>query len=119
MKQQGVWPSQDFNAGVARSLIALRDGNIDLFGSEISELRSLISRSFSPATTISLSSAHSHMLRLHVLYEMEILSGFSHQGLRVENILHRLDRRLNIIGSFTEDKQYILGIRRAVLEQSK
>jgi serine/threonine-protein kinase ATR len=117
MKQEGVWPSQDFNAGIARSLVALRDNNKDLFGSELLELRSSISRSFSPATTVSLSNAHSHMLKLHVLYEMEILSGFNHVPL--PDILQCLDRRLDIIGSFTEDKQYVLGIRRAVLELSK
>jgi serine/threonine-protein kinase ATR len=119
MINDGARTSQDFNAGVARVLLAQLDGSLPKFYSEVSELRASISRSISPSTTMSLTSAHSHMLKLHVLYELEMLSGFNQNPTDAERIMLCLDRRLDIIGSFTEDKQYILGIRRAAMEISR
>jgi serine/threonine-protein kinase ATR len=119
MQNNSDWKSQDFNSGVARALLALRDNDQNNFNSEISDMRASLSRSFSPSTTISLSNAHPHLLKLHVLYELDMLSGLNENLYSEVEIMRCLDRRLDIIGSFTEDKQYVLGIRRAVMEISR
>jgi serine/threonine-protein kinase ATR len=119
MSHDGASTSQDFNAGLAKALLALRNDDLKTFNFEISELRGSVSRSFSPSATLSLSTAHSHLLKLHVLYELDMLSGFRHDSVTAKDIMRSLDRRLDMIGSFTEDKQYVLGVRRAVIELSQ
>jgi serine/threonine-protein kinase ATR len=68
---------------------------------------------------MSLSSSHDHLLKLHALCELDAMSGFGSADVDSKVIIQTLNERLDKIGSFTEDKQYVLGIRRAVMQLSK
>ncbi|KAF2086780.1 putative phosphatidylinositol 3 and 4-kinase [Saccharata proteae CBS 121410] len=111
--------SQDFNVGVGQALLALRDKDTEGFTASIYALREGVARGLSPSTTASLQACHDHMLKLHVVYEMEAIGGAEHNlGKRREDLLVTLDRRVDILGAYTADKQFILGVRRAVMQLS-
>jgi serine/threonine-protein kinase ATR len=60
------------------------------------------------------------MVKLHALYEIETISGvMTSTPSEREAILENLDHRLDVIGAYTSDKQYLLGIRRATMLVSK
>ena len=60
------------------------------------------------------------MLRLHILTETEMISGFGQTAnFSRPSLLTTLDRRLDILGPFSSDKQYLLGLRRAAIQLSK
>lgn len=121
MTNEGAANSQDFNATMARALLAVRNGNAEQLCTELKDMRATISRSVSHTNTWSLSSTHGQTLKLHMLYELEVMSGLSKipPYTNVDNLIRVLDRRLDVVGSFTEDKQFILGFRRAVMQLSK
>jgi serine/threonine-protein kinase ATR len=109
----------DFNVGVGQALLALRRRNGTQFQEIIAKLRELLAKSLSPSTTTSVQASHDHLVRLHTLYEIEAVSGMGTTAVRDrELILDNLDRRLDIIGAYTSDKQYLLGVRRATMTLS-
>ncbi|EON65245.1 hypothetical protein W97_04482 [Coniosporium apollinis CBS 100218] len=114
-----AWPSEHFNVGVGTALLALRQNKHDDFLSTISALRQKVARNLSPSTTSSVQACHDQLLKLHALYEMEAISGLP-SPLRMDRevMLGTLDRRLEALGTYTSDKQYLLGIRRATMQHS-
>ena len=109
----------DFNVGVGRALLALRHGKSAEFLTIIGSLREALAKSMSPSTTASIHACHEHLVKLHALYEIEAISGMNPRvSSSREVILDNLDRRLDIIGAYTSDKQYLLGLRRAVMTLS-
>jgi serine/threonine-protein kinase ATR len=110
----------DFNVGVGRALLALRSKDIGEFKDIIAMLRESLARSLSPSSTTSLQACHDTLVKLHALYEIETISGLSTQGTGDRTvILENLNRRLDIIGAYTSDKQYLLGLRRATMSLSR
>lgn len=110
----------DFNVGVGLVLLALRHNKKADFQSGIAKLRELLAKSLSPSTTTSVQASHEVLVKLHALYEIEAVSGMSSGGtMKREVILENLDRRLDIIGAYTSDKQYLLGVRRAAMTLSR
>jgi len=107
--------SHEFNVGVARALFAL--GNCDNVKvlDILAELRHSVMISFSPSTTSSLTNARSHLVRLHAIHEIDIITKSFGGGFDIHELSEALSERLDVLGSLTEDKQYILGIRRAAL----
>lgn len=58
-------------------------------------------------------------MKLHVLAEMELVADAnvsSEKGTTA--VFETLDRRLEMLGGCISDKQYLLGVRRAVIELS-
>lgn len=112
--------SADFNVGVGRALLSLRKGMILDFQTIISNLRETLAKDLSPSMTASVQASHGHLVRLHALYEIETISGTNTQTKHDRNaIIDSLDRRLDIIGAYTSDKQYLLGVRRAAMTLSR
>lgn len=113
-------PSTDFNVGIGRALLALRRKQGDEFKQIVEVLRAAAAKDLSSTSTSSLHACHDTLVKLHVLYEIEAISGVS-AGPSTERIivLDRLERRLDILGAYTSDKQYLLGIRRAVMQLSR
>lgn len=110
----------DFNIGIGRSLLALRQKDMNHFNSSVHSLREQIARSLSSATTSSLSACHENMLRLHVLTELEMIAGTDNFPQPTHSsILESLNRRLEVVGSYLNDKQYLLGVRRAAMQLSR
>lgn len=111
--------TQEFNIGVARAFLSLRNKDSEGFVAKINDVREAIARGLSPSTTVSLQACHDPLLKLHVLYEIEAISGASAASqLDRDDLIAAMDRRLDVLGAFTAEKQYVLGLRRAAMQLS-
>ena len=109
----------DFNIGVGRALLALSDGELETFSGLLNRLRQNTARSLSITNTTSLQGCHELMLRFHVLTEIEMISGIRGRlDGEKKNLLASLGQRLDVLGPFHSDKQYVLGLRRATMQLS-
>lgn len=112
----------DFNVGIGCALLALHRKDGKEFKRLIASLRETLAKGLSPSTTASIQACHDYLVKLHALYEIEAISGVSSEKEQIEDreiILENLDRRLDILGAYTSDKQYLLGIRRATMSLSR
>ncbi|KUI73457.1 Protein kinase rad3 [Cytospora mali] len=108
---------EEFNLGVGSALLALKDGRTESFISQIQELKEKTASSMSLSATASLQAAHDAMLKCHVLADLEIIAGdHKKESGDQHEIMKTLDRRLEVLGAYVNDKQYLLGIRRAAME---
>lgn len=111
---------EDFNVSIGHALLSLHEKDTERFRSTIRTLREHIACSLSPSTTSSLKSCHDSMLKFHVLVELEMIAGTDSAGdIERIQILESLNRRLEVIGAYLNDKQYLLGIRRAAMQLSR
>lgn len=111
---------EGFNVSIGKALLALHQNKSTVFVSTIEELKEQITCSLSRATTSSIGSCHDPMLKLHVLTELEMIAGLDRaEPIPREELLESLDRRLETIGGYLNDKQYLLGIRRAAMVLSR
>jgi serine/threonine-protein kinase ATR len=112
--------SPEFDVGLGRALLALHNKDESAFITTVESLRRTLIGTTSPSTTASIQACHAVMLKLHVLYEVETISGLV-EGFHMEkpSMLDTLDRRLEVVGAQLSEKQYILGIRRAAMEKSR
>ena len=106
-------PLNDFNVGVANVLMAAAKSDQNSVSSLVNDIRKNITQSMTVARTSSIQASHEDLKKLHVLHEIEALSSGSIS--EADDPIAVLDRRLSVIGSYVSDKQYILGIRRAVM----
>jgi len=115
-----IGTTTDFNICVGKALLALYNEDESDFKSLIDTIRGNLSKRLSPSNTNTLQACHDTLVKLHALYEIEAISGVvtPHPPER-EKVLENLDLRLDIIGAYTSDKQYILGVRRATMLVSK
>jgi serine/threonine-protein kinase ATR len=114
--------AENFNVNIGLALLDLRKNDMKKFKSKLSSLRGQIARSMSAASTSSFSACHDDMLKLHVLTELEMIAETDAKpGINPERTkFHEgLERRLEIVGSYLSDKQYLLGIRRAAMQVSR
>jgi serine/threonine-protein kinase ATR len=109
----------DFNVGVGKALLALYRTDEAEFKAITAALRGALSKGLSQSNTNSLQACHDTLVKLHALYEIEAISGVMTPASEREVILENLDRRLDVIGAYTSDKQYLLGVRRATMLVSK
>ncbi|KAG8530063.1 uncharacterized protein KY384_005545 [Bacidia gigantensis] len=109
-----------FNIGVGRALLALNEAAPRDFFGEIKEIRISIAQNLSPTNTLALQDCHDAMLKLHVLAEMEAVgSADSSADFDRSSFMSSLNQRLDVLGPFLSNKQYILGLRRATMQASK
>ena len=109
----------DFDVLVATAVIHLRSGTVEKFQHTLGLARELQLRNVLISKPTSFRSASSNLLQSHALYEIEALSGMSPRMLLPKDqVSDILDRRLEAIGAHPVEKQYILGLRRAVLSHS-
>ena len=109
----------DFNIGLGRALLALSEGKTENFSSLLDRLRQNTAKGLSVTNTTSLQGCHEFLLRFHVLTEIEMISGIRgrHNGDK-SSLLACLGQRLDVLGPFHSDKQYLLGLRRATMQLS-
>ena len=117
MVPKGV--GEDFNVSIARALLAMHAKDTENFASTIQSLRKQISSSLSTATTPSIAASHDALFKCHVLSELEVIAGTTNQGVDCQTIVESLDRRLEVLGAYLNDKQYLLGVRRAAMQLSR
>lgn len=110
----------DFNVGIGRALVALSQKDFEGFSVILDSLRQITAKGLSTSNTTSLQVCHDAMLKFHAITEVETLSGVigSKEDDRL-SLLSSLDRRLELLGAFVTDKQYLLGLRRATMQLSK
>ncbi len=109
----------DFNVNIGRALLALYKKDFATFTTVINGVREHIARGLSRATTASLQACHDELLKLHVLSEIESISGVSAPEISRDAVLETLDHRLPVLGTFLQDKQYLLSLRRATMQLSR
>ena len=109
----------DFNVGLGRALLALSEDKLEKFSRLLDRLRQNTARGLSVTNTTSLQGCHEFLLRFHVLTEIEMISGIrgSLNGDK-SSLLASLGQRLDVLGPFHSDKQYLLGLRRATMQLS-
>lgn len=109
--------SEVFNLGVGQALLCLKGGDIARFKEHIQMLRDKVASSLTYSATSSLRTSHDAMLRCHVLTDLEMIANDRLKGDGDQQlVLTALDRRLEVLGAYVSDKQYLLGIRRAAME---
>lgn len=103
-----------FNLGVAKALVLLNKSNNELVAETLTSLRTQVTQGMTTASTSSVHASHDDLRKLHLLYEIEALS----RNRAVDNVTvaQMLERRLSVLGSYTNDKQTILGIRRLIMQ---
>lgn len=109
----------DFNIGIGLALDAYRRGEKQHFREVIDGLRLSVAKSLTANSAASLQSCHDEMLKLHALTEIESVAStgdsrenpYSRLGLQIS-----LDRRLDVLGGYLSDRQYLLGLRRASMQ---
>lgn len=112
--------TENFNVCIAQALLHLQKGWTKAFVEEMTIMRDRISSSMTFTATSSLHACHEAMLKCHVLTDLELIAGINNDGSQhPQEILKSLNRRLEVLGSYVNDKQYILGIRRAAMELSR
>ncbi|EAS29766.2 UVSB PI-3 kinase [Coccidioides immitis RS] len=106
----------DFTIGVGSALAAIRARD-QSFKNKINELRLNVAKGLTSNSVSSFQASHDSISKLHVLAEMELLTNMeSESSPSRETLFDTLDRRLAILGGCISDKQYILGLRRAIME---
>ncbi len=112
--------TENFNVSIAQALLYLQQGWSKSFVDEMKILRERVGSSMTYSTTSSLQTCHEAMLKCHVLTDLELIAGINDDGVQpIEETLKTLNRRLEVLGSYVNDKQYILGIRRAAMERMR
>lgn len=114
--------AENFNVNVGQALLHLQKQDTETFKSKLGSLRKQIASSMSMASTSSLGACHDDMLKLHALTELEMIAGTDTNPdttPELSNLMESLRRRLEVIGAYLNDKQYLLGIRRAAMQLSR
>ena len=110
----------DFNVGLGQLLLAIKYNQTENFLQILQRLRMATAQGLSLTNTASLQDCHESMLRFHVLSEIEGISGISSiDSVGKPDLASPLNQRLDVLGPFVTDKQYILGLRRATMQLSK
>lgn len=108
---------QDFNMSLASLFKSLhRKANAGDVSTVIQQMRDKIATSMTTSSTGSLQAAHENLLKCHILTDLDILVHMPSGETQHKKTLSLLDGRLEIIGAYYPDKQYLLGIRRAAME---
>lgn len=103
----------DFDVGIGRLLVAAADQDFQSLSAQLSALRTSIVSSMTETGTSSVQACHGELRKLHALYEVEAMN--SNNGQQIARFLETSSKRLAILGSYTTDKQYVLGLRRATM----
>lgn len=107
--------TENFNVAVGSALLWLMSDK-EAFKTRIRDLRGAIAASMTYSTTMSLQTCHDLLLQCHVLSDLEIIAGPKGHPSDHQETLKALERRLEVLGSYVNDKQYLLSIRRAAME---
>lgn len=111
--------STDFTVGIASALNALRNGDKSAFNEIVQKLRLNTTRSMTANSTMSLQTCHDLLLQLHALSDVEsIVNADIQTEITKTELVDTLDHRLDLLGVYISEKQYLLGLRRAAMELS-
>ena len=105
---------EDFSSHLGRILLAISQNDRSKAEKLMDDLYKSTSAELTPNAITSLQNCHDTLLRLQAIEDLRIVSSWSPSD---DNTvyLNTLEKRLDILGSNVQDKQYLLGIRRAVI----
>jgi serine/threonine-protein kinase ATR len=106
--------SGDFNMRIGSALLSLQHGEPRAIAEAIRDLRLELGKGLTFSSTSSLQSCHDTLLKLHVLDDVETILGVLPPDRR--ELYTGLNRRLQVLGGYVSDKQYVLGLRRAAMQ---
>ncbi|EXJ90418.1 hypothetical protein A1O1_03519 [Capronia coronata CBS 617.96] len=103
----------DFASHLAELMLAVKNNDTakvtqlfeELYGTAVSEL--------TPATISSFQASHDTLLKMHVLSDVQLITSSGKDDR--SSVLETLRGRLDVLGSNVADKQYVLGVRRALM----
>ena len=107
----------DFDVAIGEIFRDLQRGFTENLVPAINGMRERIAVSMGLTETASLQACHDVMLRCHVLTDLElIISAKTGEGQQNRTVMNMLQRRLDVLGSHVEDKQYLLSVQRTAIE---
>lgn len=106
----------NFDVALGTALDAWKSGDEARYRTVMDNLRMTVARSMSRSVTASIQSCHGQLLQLHAMHEIDMLLG---EGRPASSAQPLLRRRLEVLGTYISDKQYLLSIHRAVLRLSE
>ncbi|KAL8243599.1 hypothetical protein R6Q59_009857 [Mikania micrantha] len=107
-------PRSNFAVGLGHAMLALRQDEEQTANEILKQMLQTSTSEFTTNSTSSLQACHEPLLKLHILDDLRIMIG---TGLRTDAaVLGILKKRLDILGSNVADKQYVLGIQRAIMQ---
>lgn len=112
---------QDFNISMAALFESLHKCcTYESFDKTVQTMRDKIALEMTMSATASLQAAHDVLLKCHALTDLEIVVG-STAGEESERrrTMALLSGRLEVIGAYSNDKQYLLGIQRAAMDLTR
>ena len=109
----GATEPLDFSVELGRLLVAASPQERNAIDEHLSRVRSSITLAMTEASTSSLQACHGELRKLHILYEVEAMTGKGEAD--IVRFTETAQKRLAAVGSSVPDKQYILGIRRAIM----
>ena len=110
----------EFDLCVGEIMSRLHQGDWDRAERTIVSTRETIVKGFSVTESSSIKSSRDQLRSLHVLYEIETLSGLPlSRNTDRKAVREKLDRRLPVLGTFTSDKQALLRLRRKAMGLSR
>jgi serine/threonine-protein kinase ATR len=110
---------EDVNVSLAALFGALKRGPSGQhdFAQTLHSMREKLGSAMTHSATSSLQTSHELRLRCHVLTDLEMIASTREtEGPAHQAVLTSLERRLEILGAYVHDKQFLLGIRRAGME---
>jgi serine/threonine-protein kinase ATR len=118
LRQYGGDPSQDFNIAVAGLFESVRkQAPPQEVAAALQSMREKVASALNTSSTASLQAAHDLMLKCHAVADLElILEARTGDEEAHKEVISLLEGRLDIIGAYFNDKQYLLGLRRAAME---
>lgn len=88
-----------------------------MFGKIVNRLRLNVAKALNANSVTSLQSCHDSIFKLHALTEVERIADCKSEGADSPSVVwDALNRRLDVLGGYITDKQYLLGLRRAIME---
>ena len=112
--------SSNFDVGIGQAVVALLRKDDSGLATTTNVLRTRLTRSLTRAHIDSLQACHEILLRFQILTELEEIAGLPlDQQHNSKTSVGTLEQRLSVIGAFTSEKQYLLGLRRAAMQLSK
>lgn len=106
----------DFDVAIGEVFRDLQRGQVENLLPTVRSIRERIAASMGVTETASIQACHDIMLRCHVLADLELVISAQGEGQENQKVLNMLERRLSVLGSHLEDKQYLLSIQRAAIE---
>lgn len=106
-------PRGDFAVSLGKIMLLIRQGDIPGANVILDQMFQAGASELTPNSTTSFHASHEPMLKMHILDDVRIM--VEAKPYDRESTLDSITRRLSILGSNVADKQYVLGIQRAIM----